>query len=122
MKQIFLNALGCFLLILGVIGIVLPLLPTTPFVIGAAACFSSNPGLQKKMMGVPLFREYIESYQNKKGISRKTLISSLSFLWGSLTVSMLLLWHVWATIGLICVGVGVTMHLFRLWQRSSLLS
>lgn len=118
-KQMFMTTLGIFLLILGLIGIVIPILPTTPFVLGAVACLSGNPKLQKKIKAIPLFGEIIENYQNNKSISPKTLFSSVSFLWISLIFSSVIIGHFWVVIGLFCIGVAVTIHLIRLSRNYS---
>lgn len=114
LKTILLTGLGFLFLGLGVVGLVLPVWPTTPFVLLAAACFSSSPALKARLMRLPFFREHIENYENKTGLSRKTLIVSLVWLWGMLLLSMLLVQKLWLTVLLLCVGAAVTGHL--LWM------
>lgn len=110
-KIILLTATGFLFLILGMIGLFIPVWPTTPFVIVAAGCFSSAPKLREKIMRIPFFREYIENYRERKGISKKTVRTSLLFLWGMLIVSSLMI----RTGSIICIlmgiGAAVTVHI-----------
>lgn len=110
-KVLVLTIVGSALLGLGAIGLLLPVWPTTPFVIGAAACFSGTPKLQAKLKRMPLFGEHVRNYQNRAGLSRKTVISSLIFLWGMLLLSMLLVHTVWIVLLLLLVGAAVTAHI-----------
>ncbi|MEA4970991.1 MAG: YbaN family protein [Candidatus Pelethousia sp.] len=111
-KTILLTGLGFLFLGLGAIGLLVPVWPTTPFVLLSAACFSSTPRLRAKIMKVPFFREHIENYENRTGLSRKTVAVSLGYLWGMLLLSMLLIRKAWI-IGLLCaIGAAVTIHIF----------
>ncbi len=62
-KPFLLNALGFLLLGLGAIGLLLPVWPTTPFVLAAAACFAGSPTIRARIMKIPFFREHIENYR-----------------------------------------------------------
>lgn len=106
---------GSILLLLGGIGIFLPVLPTTPFVIGAAGLFCwSHPPLYRWLISSPLFGEYIACYREQKGIRWRTKIISLLFLWA------LLLFSIWRRdsrlllIVLGIVGLLVTLHIVLL--------
>ena len=111
MKTIFLTAAGFIFLLLGVLGALLPVLPTTPFVLLAAWCFSSVPSLHQKVMKIPFFKEHIENYQNRKGLDRKTLWKSLIWLWGMLVLSMIYSGNLWLVFFLSGIGISVTWHL-----------
>jgi uncharacterized membrane protein YbaN (DUF454 family) len=111
LKTILLTGLGAIFLVLGAIGLLLPLWPTTPFVLVSAACFSSTPHLKAKVMKISFFKEYIESYEQKAGLSRKTVVKSLAWLWSTLLVSMFLTREVWISLLLLIVGIAVTCHI-----------
>ena len=112
-KIILLTVIGFLFLILGMIGLFIPVWPTTPFILVAAGCFSSAPKLRARIMRISFFREYIENYQERKGISRKTVCSSLLFLWGMLLLSSLLIGTRLMVCILLGIGVAVTVHI--LW-------
>lgn len=112
-KATLLSALGFVMLGLGAIGLVLPVWPTTPFVLLAAACFAHNPRLKARVMKIPFFRDYLQNYQDRKGLPRKTVVRSLVFLWGMLILSSVLARSLWLALGLLAVGAGVTTHI--LW-------
>ena len=113
LRVIFLTAAGLFLLSLGAVGIFLPILPTTPFVIAGAACLSGTPKLRAQIRRVPMFREHIENYHSRNGLPRKTVVTSLSVLWASLLLSMLLNGQLWLICLLALVGICVTLHILH---------
>lgn len=110
-KPVLLSSAGFLLLSMGAIGIFIPVWPTTPFVLAAAGCFAHNPKLQARIMKIPFFREYLQNYKDKKGLSRKTLAMSLTFLWGMLLVSAFLARPFWVDGCLMLVGIAVTIHI-----------
>lgn len=111
LKNVMLIIFGIILLSLGTVGIFLPLLPTTPFVIGAAACFSCAPKLRAHIMRIPVFSKYIENYKYRAGLPKKTVVFSLVFLWASLLISCILVASAWITLLLSVIGVCVTIHI-----------
>lgn len=63
---------GGLALLLGAIGIVLPLLPTVPFVILAAFCFArGNPAWEARLIAHPLFGPHIRAWRKQGSISRR---------------------------------------------------
>lgn len=110
-KSLLLTISGFLLLGLGAIGAFVPVLPTTPFVLVASACFAGNPTLRSRMLSIRFFREHLENYQQRTGLPKKTLIKSLSVLWAALCISMIVVAKLWCTLLLLCVGVAVTAHL-----------
>ncbi|NLD58961.1 MAG: DUF454 domain-containing protein [Clostridiales bacterium] len=113
LKNILLSAAGLVLLAMGAVGLVLPVWPTTPFVLAAAGCFANNPKLRARVMRISFFREYLENYRDRKGLSKRTVARSLCFLWGMLALSATLSGRVWVILCLAAVGIGVTSHI--LW-------
>ncbi len=121
-KKFLLVSTGFILLGLGALGLFLPVWPTTPFVLLAAGCFSCTPGLRAKIMRIPFFREHLENYKNRTGLSRKTLSFSLAYLWGMLLLSMLLTRRLWLCILLSAIGAAVTIHLVWMARAKTALS
>ena len=111
-RNIFLTILGFACLGLGALGVVLPVLPTTPFVLLAAICFSaSNKKFHDRLRRNRVFGQYIENYHTKQGISMWLKVSSIAFLWTGLAISAVIVRAVWVYVVLGIVGVGVTTHL-----------
>jgi uncharacterized membrane protein YbaN (DUF454 family) len=111
---------GVVLLGLGAIGIFLPILPTTPFVLVAAACFSGTPALRSRVMKIPFIKEYIMSYKAGAGLSNQTVAVSLSFLWVVLAASALLSRKPWLAWLLFGIGVAVTIHIAAMSKPKAL--
>ncbi len=109
--QILKIILGFIALIFATVGIFLPLLPTTPFVLVAIGCFSSTPKIRQKILDIAVFREYYESYVYKKPLPIGTVVRSLIFLWSMLIISMVGASDLTVTIILIAVGVAVSAHI-----------
>ena len=111
-RTIVLEFIGAILLGLGVLGVFLPIIPTTPFVLAAAFCFSANPAMYNRIVNSPFFGEYIRAYREGKGIETKTRIKSIAFLWAVLVITMLFfMTEDWHRILLSIVGICVTVHL-----------
>jgi uncharacterized membrane protein YbaN (DUF454 family) len=107
-------------LVIGGIGVVVPILPTTPFVLGASACFvTSNPKLYQWLVGTRYFGEYIQNYKQKTGISNKARWMGIGFLWLTLGVSSIISQNsvVWVALGII--GVCVTIHILTISRPKS---
>lgn len=113
-KKSLLIAAGVVSLALGGIGAFLPILPTTPFVLLAAACFAaSSPAMHRRLSNSSFFGEYLENYSNGGGVSRPLKARSLIFLWLGLAVSAAvtrrpILWVILALVGC-CVSRHILM-------------
>lgn len=103
---------------LGVLGVVLPVLPTTPFLLLAAACYlRSSRRLHRWLLTNRVFGEYIRRYLSGEGLPLSLKVSTLTMLWLSLGSSALFaipprLW--WVRLILLAVGIGVTAHLLSI--------
>ncbi|MDR1582376.1 MAG: YbaN family protein [Prevotellaceae bacterium] len=113
MKKIFLLTLGSIFLALGILGIFLPLLPTTPFLLLTTTCYAkSSKSLLKKLLTNRLVGKYITEYQQNKGIRKSIKIYVLSLLWTTIILSIVFFADaIWLKILLGCVAVGVTIHI-----------
>jgi uncharacterized membrane protein YbaN (DUF454 family) len=108
---------------LGAIGMVLPILPTTPFLLAAAACFcKSSARLYNWLISNRWFGEYIRNYKEGKGITMKTKIIALTVLWVTIGVSTIfILSHLLPPslvlpmqLIMVVIAVGVSIHVLRL--------
>ncbi|MYM62611.1 YbaN family protein [Pseudomaricurvus sp. HS19] len=115
MTRWVLIALGWTSLVLGIIGIFLPILPTTPFVILAAWCFSrSSQRFHDWLRNHRYFGLIVRSWEEGRGIPRHIRNRVLILLWFSLFSSSLILRSGWIALLLMLVGTGVTLYLLRL--------
>ncbi len=109
--MILLTILGFFFLGMGAIGLLLPVWPTTPFVLLAVACFSGTPRIKEKILKVKFFREHVENYETRRGLSRRTFWMSMVWLWGMLLLSMVMMQKITMTFFLSLIGIAVTIHI-----------
>ncbi len=117
-RKIALATAGFVLLGLGIVGIALPVMPTTPFVIASAVCLTgSSPKLAGWLEKNKFFGCYIQNYREKTGVYMKTKIVSVILLWAGLIVSMVLSQNKILFIILPIVGVCVTAHILLLKTR-----
>ncbi len=105
--------LGTVSLVLGIIGIFLPLLPTTPFILLAASCYArSSKRLYDWLLTNKCFGNYVKNYRKGKGIPRKVKVFSISFLWIVIGYSILFVVNIFSIrIILFLIAVGVTIHI-----------
>ena len=110
-KEILLYGIGFIMLALGIVGIFLPVWPTTPFIVAASLCFASNPVLFASIKKTPFFGEYIRNYKDRKGISKRTMTISLIFLWGMLSFAAFYVGKPPIMCLLAVIGIAVTIHI-----------
>jgi uncharacterized membrane protein YbaN (DUF454 family) len=107
---------GTICVALGAIGIVLPVLPTTPFLLLAAACYCrSSERLYHWLLSNRFFGEYIRNYREGKGIPLKTKIIAVAVLWMAIVYSAFFVVNILAVqLVLLVVAIAVSTHIIRL--------
>ena len=107
---------GIFFVGVGTLGIVLPLLPTTPFLVLAAICFSrSSERFHNWLLNNKWFGAYIKNYCEGKGISLRQKVAVLSLLIFTIGYSCIfLLNHIAVRIILVLIAVGISSHILRI--------
>ena len=104
---------------LGVFGIFIPVLPTTPFLLLAAACYArGSERFYRWLMNNRWCGDYIRNYREGKGISLRHKICAIALLW--LTIGYTAVWVVrplWLRILLCGIAAGVTVHLAMIRTR-----
>lgn len=115
LKRTFYLIAGFFFVGLAFIGVFVPVMPTTVFLILATWSFMrSSEKYYIWLTTNKYFGKMIRNYNTFRGIEHKTRIKSLIVLWLTLMVSMILVKIWWVILILIAVGIGVTWHLFAL--------
>ena len=111
--RLVLIACGCISVVLGVIGIFLPIMPTTVFLLIAAACFiRSSDKLHMWLLNHRILGMYIRAAQGKSGIPLKGKVITLLVLWVTILYSTF--WvapTVWLKAILLLIAVAVTVFL-----------
>ena len=120
MKDIILSRIlvgsGTFFLVIGIIGIFIPILPTTPFLLLAAACYARgskkfyNWLINNKWLG-----EYIKNYREGRGIPLTVKILSITFLWITIAFSTFVIVSIFLVqVILIIIAIVVTIHILTI--------
>ena len=104
---------GTAFTVTGIIGIFVPILPTTPFLLLAAACYlRSSRRLYNWLLGNRFFGAYVRNYLHGRGMPRKVKIATIFLLW--ITIGCSIIFAVQALIIrviLLIVAIGVTVHI-----------
>ncbi len=115
MKKILLVCCGSLTLALGVIGIFIPVLPTTPFLLLASFCYlKSSKRLYAWLMNHKVLGEYIDNYLTHKAIRKDAKIVTMILLWLSLGLTIILSASIHLKLALAVVGIGVSIHILKL--------
>lgn len=98
---------------LALLGVALPLLPTTPFLLLAMSCYmKSSEKFYHRLIHNRLFGKYIKNYQDGKGVPFRLKVLSISLLWTSILVTVFTLEaHLILKAVLIFIAVAVSIHI-----------
>jgi uncharacterized membrane protein YbaN (DUF454 family) len=114
-KKTALLVLGTLTLALGVLGLFLPVLPTTPFLLVTSFCYlRSSRRLYHWLIHQRLLGAHIYNYITYRAVLKSAKLVSLVFLWVTLGLSMLLVNSLHVRAFLMLVGVLVSIHLLTL--------
>ena len=104
--------LGTLSMTVGIIGIFLPVLPTTPLLLLTAWCYyRGSDRLYDWLMSHPYFGRHIRDFRENKIIPRKVKAYTLALLWASLLFCAYILPPLWLKCLMIAIAVGVTWHI-----------
>lgn len=116
-KKLLLCGLGCCALALGIAGIFLPLLPTTPLVLLASWCFArSSRRFHQWLLRHRTLGPIIQRWEAGQGMSPQHRNRALLLLWGTLLLSMWIIGKWWAPLVLASCGSIGTFYMFK-WSR-----
>jgi uncharacterized membrane protein YbaN (DUF454 family) len=112
--RFLLQGIGWLSVALGVVGIFLPVLPTTPFLLLAAACFArSSPRFYHWLVDHPRLGPWIRDYLQGNGIPLKGKVYAIGLMWLSIGFSCWLVPLVWARGFMLISAVLVTVYIVR---------
>ncbi len=115
-KFIFI-VIGVLSLVLGVIGIFVPLLPTTPFLLLSSALFvRSSPALYEWLISNRYLGKYIRNYRENRSIPMRGKITSVVLLWLSFGYCFFFVVQdvMWLRVVLVMIAVGTSWHILSL--------
>jgi uncharacterized membrane protein YbaN (DUF454 family) len=107
---------GTLAVCLGIVGMILPILPTTPFLLLAAFFYArSSKRIYNKLLNNRWFGEYIRNYREGRGIPLRQKVLTLLLLWLTIGNTIWFLTpQLWVKILLLLIASGVTIHLVRM--------
>jgi len=119
-RRSLLIAAGLLSTALAVLGIFLPLLPTVPLLLLAAACFArSSPRCHNWLCQHRHFGPVLAAYQDGAGIPRRARVTALLLIWTSIPLSALFLTKAaWLRLLLLLIALAITLYLCRLPTRA----
>ena len=114
--RLLLLVAGSLSLILGLVGLFVPVLPTTPFLLVSAACYArGSHRFYDWLIHHPWFGEYIRNYREGKGIEKRHKTAALVLLWSTILASAIFFVNAWWLRGiLVAIASGVTIHLLSM--------
>lgn len=113
--KILLKVIGCIAVVLAVVGVFLPLLPTTPFLLLASACFvRSSDRMHRWLRNHSVFGEYLRNFEDKRALPLRAKVLSLVLLWPSMIYSIYLVKPTLLKGMLLAIAVGVTIMILRM--------
>lgn len=112
--KLFYFILACLSLVLGIIGAVLPLLPTTPLILLAAYAFAkSSPKLEAKLKASRIYRYYAADFAEKGAIPRHRKKRILAHIYVLMTISIILVGKWPLRLFLLALTAWITWYLFK---------
>jgi uncharacterized membrane protein YbaN (DUF454 family) len=105
--------LGTISLGLGMLGIVLPVLPTTPFLLLTAYCYAKgSKRMHLWLLNHKWFGKYIRNYMEGKGIPLKTKIIAIASMWVMISItSIFIIEFLWHRVLLFAIAISVSAYL-----------
>jgi uncharacterized membrane protein YbaN (DUF454 family) len=107
--------LGSLSLLMGVLGIFLPVLPTTPFLLLSAALYMrSSSRLYDWLLSHKYLGPYIKNFRENKAIPLRVKIISVSMVWLTLLYcTVFVAWVWWMRVLFIVIAVGISVHILH---------
>jgi len=115
-----LRAAGLFFLGLAAVGVVLPIMPSTCFLLASAACFArSSPRLYHWLHHNRVFGKLLRDYRDYRMIPMRIKITSLVVLWVTIGITFVAVPNLLVRIIVVAVATTVTLHVVSLRHRAA---
>jgi hypothetical protein len=106
---------GTLSLGLGLLGVFIPLLPTTCFLLLAAWCYArSSQRLYERLLGARLIGPYLRRYRDSRVIPPRVKVAALVMMWITIGYAVFTYPIIWVRLTLLLIAIGVTIHLHKL--------
>ncbi|MBC8386832.1 MAG: YbaN family protein [Actinobacteria bacterium] len=114
--KVLLITTGTFFIGVGIIGIFVPVLPTTPFLLISAALYArSSKRFYNWLINNKIFGIYIKNYREGRGIPLKLKIITIALLWITIGCSAIFAIDIfWVRVILVVIAIGVTIHIISI--------
>ena len=115
MQRILLLTLGWLAIVLGTLGIVLPLLPTTPFMLLAAWCFArSSPRFHHWLLWKSPFGRYLRHWQQHRAMPPGAKVRAICLIVATFSLSLFLVHQIWVRIMLLIMLAALLLFMWRI--------
>lgn len=115
MKRILLIMVGWLCVVLATLGVVLPLLPTTPFLLLAAWCFArSSPRFHHWLLHRSWFGSYLRHWQAHRALPKGAKPKAVALIVTTFAISIYFVPLLWVRILLICMMFALLIMMWRL--------
>ncbi len=119
LKRYLLASVGTVFLVIGAIGIVVPVMPTTPFLLLATACYvRSSKRFRDWLLNNRVLGAYARDYLSGEARPVSAKIATLILLWAAVGVSIFIaVDDMWLRVLLLVIAAGVTAHILTICTR-----
>lgn len=105
---------GCLCVVLGVIGLIMPMMPGALFLFLAAWLFSrSSERFHQWLLEHNHLGPVVKAFESGEGMTRELRRRILLIMWGSMLISMVIVAKLWVIVAIVCCGVVATYYLFK---------
>jgi uncharacterized protein len=114
--------LGSFFVLLGIVGIIIPLIPTTPFLLLAAFFYAkSSDKLYHWLLNTKWLGEYIKSFQSGEGIPRRAKYIAIIVLWLTTGYSIFFLIPIiWVKLIMSVVVINISIYIWSIKSKEAI--
>lgn len=114
-RKLLFNVLGTIFVGLGIAGIILPLVPATPFLLLASACYlRGSDRLHDWLMNHRLMGPYLRNFKEHRAMPMGAKIGTIAVLWTSVAFSAYAIERIHVQIILVLIAIGTTTYILRM--------